>query len=114
MVDREAMDRAHALFDPVAQGHLLRPDVDMGRMFGTEGLRVRGKVYAFVGHEGALIVKVPRRRAEALAAEGLCVPMVTRGREMREWVTASPEAGAGLWGRLIDEAHDFVDEITPR
>jgi hypothetical protein len=40
--------------------------------------------------------------------------MVMRGREMREWLTVPPEAGAARWRALIDEAHDFVDAITPR
>lgn len=113
MVDRDAMARAHDAFDPIADDHLSRPDVDMGRMFSTDGLRVRGKVYAFVGHDGALIVKVPQARADELAAAGIADRMIMRGREMREWVTVPPEAGADRWRSLVDEAHDFVGSITP-
>jgi hypothetical protein len=28
-------------------------------MFGSEGLRIRGKVFAFVGFAGGLVVKIP-------------------------------------------------------
>jgi hypothetical protein len=114
MVDRAAMERAHEIFDPIAADHLARPDVDIGPMFGTEGLRVRGKVYAFVEHQGGLIAKVPQSRADELCADGTALRMVMREREMREWVTVTPSAGADTWRSLIDEAHDFVDRLTPR
>ena len=114
MIDRTAMQRAHEIFDPIAADHLARPGVDIGPMFGTEGLRVRGKVYAFVEHQGGLIVKVPRARADELAATGAAERMVMREREMREWVTVMPTADPERWRSLIDEAHDFVDELTPR
>jgi TfoX/Sxy family transcriptional regulator of competence genes len=108
------MQKAHEIFDPIAADHLTRPGVDIGRMFSTEGLRVRGKVYAFVEHEGGLIVKVPQSRADELAATGAASRMVMREREMREWVTVPLAAGAERWRELIDEGHDFVDAITPR
>lgn len=107
------MAAAHELFDPIAQEHLARDGIDMGRMFGTEGLRVRGKVYAFVGHEGDLIVKVPAARVIELVESDGAQPMIMRGRPMREWVTVPPDAGAQRWRALIDEAHAFVHSITP-
>jgi len=113
MTDHEAMARAHEIFDPIAQEHLERPDIDVGPMFGTEGLRVRGKVYAFVEHQGGLIVKVPEARADELASSGGAERMRMRGRDMREWVTVRPDAGAERWRALIDEAQRFVDSITP-
>lgn len=113
MVDGEAGARGRALFDPIIERHLALPDVDMGRMFSTEGLRIRGKVYAFLSHDGELIVKVPRDRGNELVADGSAERMVMRGREMREWITASPDAGDVVWSPLVDEAHDYVDSITP-
>jgi hypothetical protein len=82
-------------------------------MFGVDGLRIRGKVYAFVTHAGDLIVKVPQQRADELVADGQAERMVMRERPLREWVTAPPDAGDAVWGALMDEAHDFVDRITP-
>ncbi|MBN9211986.1 MAG: hypothetical protein BGO45_07320 [Microbacterium sp. 71-36] len=112
MVDRDAMTRAHAIFDPIAERLCALPDVDMGRMFGTEGVRVRGKVFAFVAHEGALVVKLPEQRIGELTADGVGAPMVMRGRPLREWAEISPDAGE-TWAAVIDEAHRFVDSITP-
>jgi hypothetical protein len=113
MVDREAMAGAHEIFDPIAQEHLALADTDMGRMFGTEGLRVRGKVYAFVAHEGALVVKLPSRRIDELAAAGTAVRMRMRGNELREWAELDPVLGGQGWRTVVDEARAFVDSITP-
>ncbi len=107
------MAAAHDVFDPIAQRHLADDGIDMGRMFGTEGLRVRGKVYAFVGHDGDLIVKVPAERVVELTASGAASPLVMRERELREWVTVGTAAGAQRWADLVDEARAFVDRITP-
>ncbi|WP_431796244.1 TfoX/Sxy family protein [Microbacterium enclense] len=112
MVDREAMARGRAIFDPIAERLCALPDVDMGRMFGTEGVRVRGKVFAFVAHEGALVVKLPEQRIGELTADGIAAPMIMRGRPLREWAEISLDA-AETWPALIDEAHRFVDAITP-
>lgn len=112
MVDREAMARGRAIFDPIAERLCALPDVDMGRMFGTEGVRVRGKVFAFVAHEGSLVVKLPEQRIGEHTADGIAAPMIMRGRPLREWAEISPDA-AKTWAALIDEAHRFVDAITP-
>lgn len=39
-------------------------------MFGSEGLRVNDKFFAFLGADGQLIVKVPAVQAAALVANG--------------------------------------------
>ncbi|KTS11284.1 TfoX/Sxy family protein [Microbacterium testaceum] len=113
MVDRDAMARAHEIFDPIAERQCLLPDIDIGRMFGTEGLRVRAKVFAFVVHNGSLVVKLSEERAGELIAEGRAGPMIMRGRPLREWVEVPMDAGAATWADLIDEARIFVDAITP-
>ena len=107
------MSRGHELFDPLAETYLGRPGVDIGRMFGTEGLRVRGKIFAFVNSSGALIAKVPGDRAAELVDSGAATRMLMRGREMREWVTLPVEAGPEAWAGLMAEAHDYLDDITP-
>ena len=109
----DAMARGHELFDPLADAYLGRPGVDIGRMFGTEGLRVRGKVFAFVNSGGALIAKVPGDRATELVDSGAATRMLMRGREMREWVSLPPDAGADAWAGLMAEAYDHLDDITP-
>ena len=112
MVDRDAMARGHVIFDPIAERLCALPDVDIGRMFGTDGLRVRSKIFAFVAHQGSLVVKLPEERIGELAADGIGAPMVMRGRPLREWAEIAPDASE-TWAALIDEAHRFVDDITP-
>jgi hypothetical protein len=107
-----ARERGHDIFDPLAQAFLRRDDVDIGRMFASEGLRIRGKIFAFLGFDGELILKVPADRIEILIAEGDVARMVMRGRPLREWVTVAPSR-ADRWGDLIEEAYAFVDRITP-
>lgn len=102
----------HKVFDEIAGGYLDRPGVDIGPMFGSEGLRIRGKVFAFMGHRDGLIAKLPRERIDALEASGRVERMVMRERAMREWVFVGPDA-SDLWAGVVAEAFAFVDEITP-
>lgn len=112
MKDDAAHERAHAIFDPIVQEYLLRPGVDLGPMFSSQGLRVRGKVFAFVASGGELVVKVPEARAGELDADGTASRMVMRGRTLREWVVAGPEAET-QWRPLIADAFAYLDAITP-
>lgn len=112
MTDAEAVARAHDIFDPIAAEYLSRPGVDFGSMFGSEGLRIRGKVFAFVGYRGSLVVKVPAARADALESAGDGERMEMRGRTMKEWVVLDPDR-ADRWAPVTAEAFAYVDELTP-
>lgn len=96
-----------------ADDYLARPGVDWGRMFGTVGLRVRGKIFAVAVHTGGLMVKIPEARADDRIAAGEVERMVMRGREMREWVVAPLDAPDAVWTSLLEEAYAYLDEITP-
>jgi hypothetical protein len=111
--DAATLAQAHEIFDPIAERLLERPGVDIGVMFGSEGLRVRGKVFAFVGHLGGLVVKIPEARVTELAEQGTAARMVMRDRPMREWATVGVDAGRERWEQLIGEAFAYLDEITP-
>lgn len=104
---------AHERLEGLAGEFLAKPGVDWGRMFGTIGLRVRGKVFAVAVHDGGLMVKVPEARADELVAGGDVTRMSMRGREMREWVVAPLDASDGVWRGLLEEAHAYLDAITP-
>ena len=108
-----AHEKATALWGQVTPEFLSLPDVAMGRMFGTIGLGVRGKIFAFLGTEGDLVVKVGEERAGALLKEGIAELKVMRGRPMREWVALQIE-DSDEWPRIIADGHTFVDSITPR
>jgi len=112
MKDEEGSARAHAIFDPIAAVYLAEPDVDIGPMFGSEGLRIRGKIFAFVGFQGGLVVKVPQARADEIVAAGTAERMTMREREMREWLLVG-RGERELWPVLIAEAFAYVDELTP-
>lgn len=112
MRDDEGSARAHAIFDPIAAEYLIRPGVDIGPMFGSEGLRIRGKVFAFVGYRGGLVVKVPEARASEIIAEGVAERMVMRERAMREWLSVD-RSEHDQWRPLVAEAFAYVESITP-
>lgn len=112
MKDDEGKMKAHAIFDPIAAQYLTRPDVDIGPMFGSEGLRIRGKIFAFLEHRGALMVKVPEARADEIVASGIAERVVMRQREMREWITIG-RAERDHWAPVVAEAYAYVDAITP-
>ena len=107
-----AKERAHAILDPIAADYLALPDVDIGPMFGSEGLRIRGKVFAFVSFRGDLALKLPADRVDQLDGEAGMGRMVMRERAMREWLTVSAD-NSERWGPLVAEAYAFVDSITP-
>lgn len=102
----------HEIFDTICADYLDRPGVDMGPMFGSEGLRIPGKVFAFMGHRGGLIAKLPRARIDELEATGRAERMVMRERAMREWVFVGGDA-TDLWPAVVGEAFVFVDGLTP-
>jgi hypothetical protein len=108
----EAQRRGRVIFDPIAADYLTRDGVDIGRMFASEGLRVRGKICALVTFEGHLMFKVPAARAGELVADGVAARVVMTGREMREWVYVEQDR-ADAWPALVAEAFAYLDEITP-
>ena len=99
------------LFDELAAEHLSRPEVAMGRMLRTDGLKVHGKVFAMLVNE-RLVVKVPASQAAALVADGQAVPLETgRGRKMKEWVSVSGTEG-DTWAQLMSDAFGYVESIS--
>jgi hypothetical protein len=102
-----------ATLERLAEGYLNREGVSWGRMFSTDGLSIRGKIFAVVNNSGNLMVKVPESRADELDASGEAPRMVMHGREMREWVEMAPDRGEPAWSDLLAEAYAYLDEITP-
>lgn len=87
-------------------------DVTLGspgkKGFGSSALQVRGKIFAMLV-KGALVVKLPQQRVDALIASGEGERFDPRhdGRLMREWLTVelTPDDG---WLPLAREAMEFV------
>jgi hypothetical protein len=108
----DIMRRGHDLFDPLADAFLSRDGVDLGWIFGSQGLRIRGKIFGFLGHEGDLVVKLPAERVAALVSEQGARRLRTGEREMREWLVVTQDQ-SDLWAGCLEEAFAFVDRITP-
>lgn len=81
------------------------------RKFGSNGLRINGRVFAMLSAEKRLIVKLPRERVDALvkAGEGERYDPRRNGRVMREWILMKPSSKAN-WLQLAREALDFVGD----
>ncbi len=78
------------------------------RGFGSTAVTAGGSIVAMaVG--GALVLKLPRARVEALVSAGAGTPFRNgRGTAMREWVALGPDDAADL--DLAREALAFVRE----
>jgi hypothetical protein len=83
----DAAARFAALVDALAgEPGVTPPDADGPRRFGSATLRTGGATFAMVVR-GALVLKLPRNRVDALLADGLGGPFGKEpGRPYREWV----------------------------
>ena len=113
MARNERQEAAHARLEGLSAELQERPDVDWGRMFGSTGMRVRGKVFAVAAHAGGLLIKVPEAHADELVESGVAGRMVMGGVPRREWVLVPDDADDETWAEQLDAAFTYVDSITP-
>ncbi|MGI5171530.1 hypothetical protein ACQEU3_45020 [Spirillospora sp. CA-253888] len=110
-LNRDLLERVADDFDGA-------PDVVMGTMFRSPGLRVGDKIFAFLGRDGRLIVKLPRERADAFVGAGTAEQVVMGERRMREWFAFPAQddraATLALWRDVAREAHRYVDALRRR
>ncbi len=103
------------LLDELALAFGDDPEVAIGTMFRSPGLRVGGKIFAFLGTEGELIVKLPRDRAVQLVDEGSAAHVVMGERTMREWLELPSHADFAstleVWTDLAAEAYRYVNAL---
>ncbi len=102
------------LLDALAMEYLDRTEVRQASMFGSRGLRVNEKFFAFIGDDGRLIVNLPPPQAAALVRKGEATH-VRAGRSItREWVGVpipahdQPEP----WRALLADAYRYVESLT--
>ena len=87
------------------------PEVARGKGFGSKGLKVARKLFAFHS-KGRLVVKLPADRVDALLASGKGERFDPgHGRLMKEWITFDLRAKP-LWPRVAREALDFATHGT--
>jgi len=87
------------------------PPLTWGRMFNGDGVKVRGKVFAFIGRNGDLVVKLPETRVRQLVSHHTAAPVVMGRRTMREWARVPVEGGVGTWSQVLGEAHAFAISV---
>lgn len=82
----DAADRLAALVDALAgEPDVTPPDTTGPRRFGSRALKVDGAAFA-MAVQGALVLKLPAERVDALLADERAGPFGGRGRPYREWV----------------------------
>jgi hypothetical protein len=98
--------RADPKLAPVVVSFEENKEAGRGRKFGSNGLKINGKLFALFT-QGTLVVKLPKERVSALVASGVGAPFDPgHGRLMKEWLSVvSPGAS---WVDLAKEVHDFV------
>jgi hypothetical protein len=102
---------AQCLFDEMAEEHLQLPEVTMGPILQNQGLKVNGKVFAFLKGD-RLVVKIPAQQAATLVESGEGEAFESGGRTMREWVTVGAPVGGDKpkrWQVLTSDARRYVD-----
>jgi hypothetical protein len=77
-----------------------------GRKFGSNGLKVHGKLFALFT-QGTLVVKLPNARVAELVAQGVGKPFDPgHGRLMKGWLTVVDPKSS--WVELARAACEFV------
>ena len=106
---------AQQRFKALAADYLRLANVGRSRMFGSEGLMVNAKFFAFVGRDGQLIIKVPAARAAALLADGEATHVRAGRSVMREWIglpMPADQSSAERWSELMADAYRYVASLT--
>lgn len=107
---RERRAAGQAVLDGLAEEYLGCNDVDRAAMFGSSALRVHDKVFAFVGADGELIIKLPADDARELVEAGNGTPVKIGRNPAREWVAVDQAAGdePDPWRDLIAASYAHV------
>ncbi|GAA4053662.1 hypothetical protein [Nonomuraea soli] len=107
---------ALGLLEEIAADFSTEPDVVLGTMFRNPGLRTGDKIFAFLGHGGELIVKLPKEEVGRHLDAGTAERVTVGKRTMREWVALpaqeSDTATLTLWRSAARDAHDYVAALA--
>ncbi len=94
-------------YEEIARRYGGRPTAAGARRFGSDALKVNGKIFAFMKEEG-LVLKLPASRIDALVQQKIGRRFDRgRGVPLKEWIVLAP-GHRSKWQALADEAHAFV------
>jgi len=97
-------------FAPILSEFARRANPAAPRKFGSNGLKVNGKLFALFT-QGTLVVKLPPARVSMLVTEGVGKPFDPgHGRLMKGWLTVTNSRAS--WVNLVKEALHFVSEAS--
>jgi len=102
--------KGQAILDRLATAYAGRPGVDRAPMFGSVGLRHKERFFAFVGRDGALVVKVPESLAAELVASGRATAIKAGLHATREWVglPLPADGRTDAWAAALAQAYEFA------
>ncbi len=105
---------AQEVFDGLAAAYLDLPEVSRAPMFGSNGLRCHDRLFAFVGGDGEMIVKLPAAQAAGLVADAQAVAVRIGRQRAREWVAipggATP-GGTEAWRDAMAAAYRYASAL---
>lgn len=90
------------------------PEPEKKKKFRSNGLRVRGKIFAILSSNNNF-VKLSRDRVDTLVAtsDGERFDPRNNGKVMKEWIVLSPDSRTS-WLQLAREAKNFVSNSAER
>jgi hypothetical protein len=96
-------------YDELVRAFVGRPGVSQeGKGFGSDALKIRGRIFAMVSSRGQFVVKLPRKRVDELVAAGEGERFDPgHGRIMKEWLALKPESELD-WEELAEAALEYV------
>ena len=97
------MPAAQQVFNVLALNYLGLAGVSRGHRFGSDGLFLNSMLFAFVGGDGQLMVKLPAAQAATLLADAEAAQVRAGRGLMREWAgipTPLDHSRAERWRNL--------------
>jgi hypothetical protein len=102
-------DAADGLYALLAARYAAKPSAAASKGFGSNALKVNGKIFASLT-KGRLLLKLPEVRVDSLIKSKKGLRFSTGvGRVKKEWVTVGPTSEKE-WLALAGEARAFVSE----
>jgi hypothetical protein len=108
---KQANATAEEFYRAVAARYAGKPDPGPSKGFGSNALKVNGKIFASLT-KGRLLLKLPELRVDALVKSKKGTRFSTgAGRAKKEWVTVGPSSERE-WPALAEEARAFVSTLA--